>query len=659
MEDQTYQEAEESTSVSFEEVMLKRVTRDFTDSKDFLRDVHRRCVSAHAAYHNASTYEDLRKKNRFPMPVIQRLVDTFVAHNQDKLFYAGKPCTVIGVEDADERDAEAKQEMMKWQDYKDHIYQKISMFLRDAALYPVVVAQVDFVQETKREWVVESVPTPDPTLLTPEEQMAGFDPPQVLKDQWQKVEVPKYIGPRVKRVDPVNLFFTSAKEEMDDEEPIMIRSRHPKSYFRSKPYFFNHDKIKEISDDPMGENFDDEKRQMLGLQTSTGRAGKDHEYIEWQGMVDKAPLYAWLGSRQKIGPEQMADVQPGERVWCVCGVADGTEVVRLEEDPLQLGRPNVIVGTAMLEEGELIGNALALKALPEHMASQSVMGYLLENFKQSVNAMWGIDTSKLRKKKVIVNEAGGVIETNEDPNKVLKRIEQPGISKDIYVLLEFFNQLAKDSSGIQSSIEGKADTNVETLGEFNTLAAQSDLRMRDALKNFEITFIEPLYTMRNEINTNFLDAPYVFGIIGESAIEWRTIEPGQIRTNVDFMCESSTRETNRAVLGQQLLQLMEVAPQALAAGQAVRLDKIMMEWLETIGTMKQTTAMEFFPLIQMEEQQGVDLNPYFAQTAMAIQAMAAQPPQGPGGNGDSPQSRSEGEAQESAQAKGQTQVGRT
>ena len=77
----------------FEGAMVERVKRDFTEAEQWLRPLHRFCVEAFEGYHNARTYEDLRKKNRFPVPIIQVNVDQYVAHTIDKVFFANRPCT--------------------------------------------------------------------------------------------------------------------------------------------------------------------------------------------------------------------------------------------------------------------------------------------------------------------------------------------------------------------------------------------------------------------------------------------------------------------------------------------------------------------------------------------------------------------------------------
>ena len=652
----------------FESKMIQRVKDDFTEAEQWLRELHRECLRAFEAYHNARTYEDLKKRSRFPMPIVQTNVDQYVSHLIDKMFYANKPCTVIGVEESDKADAEAKQEMIAFQDRKDNITVKLEKFLRDSALYPYTVAQVDYVEKKTRKW--QQVPVQIPIEQDFMDRFWGKQQEFYTETQWKNVDTVIYRGPVVKRVDATDCFFGPDKAEIDDEFPIMIRSKQAKSFFKSQPYFINVDQIQDIAAGPTADRSqeDVQKRNFLGVPDSAANSVKPHEYIEWHGYVSISELYDYLG-------QDATDTDPGEKVFVISGVVDGNVLVRMEDDPLQIGRPNIIVGWATPEENEFFGGTMYDRVKAIHEGSQVAMGILLENLKQAVNAMWIINTSHLKKANStpLVNKAGYVLETNENINNVAKRVEQPPVSQDIYRLLGMFEQLAQDTTFMQDTVQGRAEEGANTLGETAIIAGQAELGLRRSLRCFETTFVEPLYELRNAINCNFLDKDYVFQVIGDGVVNWRTVTPEQVRAQVDFVCESSTRETNRAVIGQQLLQLMQMAPLAAQMGQPVRMDLMQMKWLMTMGSMREAEALQFFPLVQAEKLQGFDANQIMVQMAMAKQqgeVASAQPevgqPQGqpagqqgqPTGQGQElPQPTSEAEAIESANARNQPNVG--
>lgn len=641
---------------SFEQRMLRRVNSDYEEAGQFLDTIHAMCRDNYAAYHNAPTYEDLRKKNRFPMPTMQVLVDQYVAHITDKLFYANKPCTVVGVEESDKPDADAKQDMIAWQDNQDGMFLKLELFVRDTALYPFCVAQTDYIEKTKTRWVVQDTPT----------MMDGMGNVLVSEERWVRTDMPAYRGPTTKRIDPTDFFFGRDKRSLDDEFPIMVRSKQTKAFFDDKSYFFNQGNIKTSAAQTGDSDIPAEKRELMGLQTSAAVGTANYEYIEWQAPVNARDLCEFIiqtdPERAEEYTSRLEQTEENEKRWAICGVVDGNTVVRLDFNPLDLDRSNINLGYAIPEENELIGNCLGTNVMPVHKGQEVLMGILLENFKQSVDRQWIINKTAIVGQKPLVNKPGNVLLTNQDINNVAKVIDQPPISQDIYRISEGLARLGESSSGVPKQIQGRKEPGVETLGEANILQSQAELGLRKSLKTFEVTFVEPLYTLRNDINCNFIDTNYAFYVIGESAVNWREVSPGEIRSPVDFICESSTREANRAVIGQQMLQLADMAPAAIAAGQMVRIDKIMQMIAENVFSMKKATIYELFPLIQFEDAQktqgGPGINDMLAQNALMrhqfeTEGAAPQPPGTPGSN--LPEPKSEQEAQASIQGRNQPQ----
>jgi hypothetical protein len=664
---------DEEISPSFEEEMKRRVRDDFNNAKQFLTRYHKSCQEVYETYHNSGDYENLRKKNRFPVPFLQHQVDVATSYMMDKLWYKGRPCTVVGREETDKKDASAKQDMLAWQDYKDKMYSKLKRFVKSAFMYRIAVAQVDYTRIVKKQVVGKVIPIPGMESIEGAPQMStvGVDEQEV------------YRGATVKWIDPVDFFITEDKSTMDDEHPVMIRSRHPFSYFRDKknargePFFVNVDKLKASRADPRssgGEDIDAAtlaKRRAHDLEAEQNAHRNDVTYVEWQGEVNKIKLYEYLGYKTEIehvhplsGATNYEPIcEPDEVVGAICGLANDTTIVRLEDSPFDAEGPNIIVGVIEEDESELLGTSLADKIRAIQKAKNVLMGMHLENFKQSVNAQHVVKTNALKSgASLLVNDAGGVIETTENVNDVHKRIEQPRVSPDIHILDEKFTQMGQDADGVQDVIYGKSEPGAETLGEVELTAGQSAIRMNTYLNSFEESFVAPLYSLRNQINMQYLDMPYVYGIIGESAIEWRKMEPGQIRANVDFICESSSRETNRLVISQQILQLLKFVPDMIAAGFPTRLDKLVQDLVEKGFSWRRERAEEIWPSLKLEAQ-GIDIDQMLVEN-MLLQLnmqkfMTLMGGMMPGGNGGpSPQPRSEGEARDSLNESNRTQVGR-
>lgn len=674
------EEVQQFDREAFESALVKEWAEDFTAAQRFLDPFHKACVDAYERYHNALQYENLKKSNKFPTTLYQEQIDNFVSYVMDKLFYKNRPCTVVGTEDTDQPDADAKQEMLDWQDYKDRIYNKIESLVRDAAMYRICVAQVDYTEKTRREVVGEQVPMQsidDMGNVVTQVDMMGKP---IMRSRTTVQEVVEYRGPTVKRIDPLNFFISEDKSTLDDEFPLLIREYKGKQYFlrnrkkvdaqgREHGYFFNVEKIGEVIGnrdiEKSGADTPDNiysKRMAHGLRPEQQATRKNLEYVEWHGMVNKKKLYEYLGKPTEVLDETTGQMTPvcdeDEKCLVIGGMIERKLLVRLEETPFDFQRPNVVVGVIQGDEDELIGTSLTDKISAVVNGLDVLDGILIENFKQSVDAMHVININALvGDGDAILNKAGGVIQTNRPVNEVHKRIEQPPVAKDIYALIDIWTQRGKGATGVQDIISGVGQAQAETLGEAEIVAGQAAQRMTDYIKSLEETLIEPLYDMRNQINMQFLDAEYVYGIIGEGAIDWRTIDPTQIRANVDFLCESSTRETNRTIITQQILQFIKMAPVAQASGIPLRFDKLFKRLCEQGFSWSEKQVEDIIPTLKLEKM-GVDLDQLLLGGALQAMTLGTAAPMQQLGGSD-PNPTNESDANQSMRQRNDTQIPRS
>ena len=252
----------------FEDKMLKRVHDDFGAADQFLTEWHASCAQAYKWYHNASEYESLDKAHKFPMPFTQKQVDTFVSFIMDRLYYKDRPCTVVGREDTDKKDATAKQGMLDYQDWKDNTKTKMNTFVHDAALYRAGILQVGYVERYKRELIGGEEPSMyqrEDGQMVPESDPVGRP---VMISTAKTMTVPVYLGPETTRVDPTNFFFGQDKKRRDDDHPLMIRSYHLKNYFTdpTKEHFINTERLEEITPGTSGQGGAEDVEQNVYLK---------------------------------------------------------------------------------------------------------------------------------------------------------------------------------------------------------------------------------------------------------------------------------------------------------------------------------------------------------------------------------------------------------
>ncbi len=639
-----YDEDTEQQDVgTFEEKMRDRVNADYSEAKEFLRPFHQSCITHYNRYFNARNYTNYKKSNKFPYPYAQYMEDRFVSFMVDKLFFKDRPCTIVASDTTDtetsnntaKEEADVKQEVFNWMDYKDKIRTKVNKALRDCFRYRVAVSQVDYT-EIKRKRIVG--------LKDTGKDDAGAD---VTTSRVEVVEDIKYMGATVKRIDPTDLFFTEDKSTVDDGEPLMVRTPLSKRQMKKKNYYINLDQLDTMAISGNGDDDNmtiQQKRMTRGLNPTNANRKNKPETIEWHGTVDKYDLYEWMNENHPlfkgkypleieqqtllteeeiaglgktveeltpadlIRTEMIPTVERGETTQAICSVTEGKVIVRLEETPFDFHTPNIVIGVMQSDEDEVLGLSLAEKINAVSESLDTTMGVLIENFVQSVNAQHVINTSMiLTGAETLVNKAGGVIEVNDNVNAAHKRIEQPQVAPDIFNFIDFMKQTGEDASSIQGILTASGEQGLPTLGANEIALDQATTGLNEYLKSFEETYIEPLYDMRDQVNVQNLDQDYVYGIVGDGAINWKKATPGQIRANVDFICESSTRESNRMIIVQQILQLLQVMPALTAAGIPVRLDLVVKMLMENFNW-TQDTIEDILPLLKMEKDGGTDVN---------------------------------------------------
>lgn len=602
----------------FEELMVARVVHDFEKAEQFRRLDQQRVSDYDHQYHNALYYQELSDHKEFPVPIGQQTCDSLKAHLSDKLFYAGRPCRIVGVEESDAPDADSRQLFMDWLDYRDNIKGKIGQALLDCAIRKMAVAMVDYVETSKDIWAEQVIEGADPTTGEATQEL-----------QWVKNTVKDYIGAVVKMVDPQDLYFGPDKKTLDDPFPLMVHSTQALGYFYSKKYFRNQGLIPEKAGDSSTPDRNAEfKREFLDNPEARSTTAKPYSYIEWEGPINKRELYEF----SKLPFE---DVAPDDMTWAICGVVDKQTVVRLEELPHGIQRPNIIIGNIQNDGSIFRPVSIMEKIYGICREADKALGMLMTNIEQNIDSMWIINVGALANKNPVVNNRGAILESNRPPDEVAQRIEQIPLTEPLSGLLVQFYQMARDASGIQLISSGQADPGAETLGESNLIEANAGIGINDYLRMFEQTFVQPLYELRNEINGELLDdesaQDFKFRVLGDQASEWRPIDPGAIKARVDFVCEASTRESNRAVITQQMLKWLEMAPQLIANGYPVRLDLLGKLVMESGMTISQETIKELLPTLKVEESLGIDLSTLLGQTALIQMGINAQMLQGTAG----------------------------
>jgi len=558
----------------------ERVKKDFERAKIYLREFHQHCNDRYEHYIAPSRDSNPDADNSFPVPFTTEQIDQFVADGMDKLWYKDEPCSIYGRNETDKADADAKREFIKYQDIRDDIKAKTRMALFHCALYRIAPAVVNYKEEFTKQEVLE-----EQQLYYDNKPVMGMDgvtpltvPMPVMKD------IPVYQGATIELVDPLDFYWTPEKREPYDEHPLMIKSRKSMDWLKKQPYILKSgitelEARMEQRSDEEGEDLLEDRRGQLGFKSDKEHPDNLHTYVEWQGWFSPEP--------------------GGEKKLYILGWIEGTDIcVRMQDhdEIFGLGKPNIIVGVIGRYYGEIYGPSLADKFHSVQHGMDSLMGVWFKNLRQTGNNMWIGNANKI-KTKDLKNKPGLFIDCLDDPDKVLKRVDPAQISGDVYKGIAMFRQMGQNGSGQNEISGGQAQEGVETLGEASILTSQSALRMKGGyLSTFETSFIQPCYTMRNDVNMRFVtDVGYLYSVIEENIMNWRTATPAQIRAGVDFICEASNRENQRQVVTQQIKGALDVVMKLIPFTGPIPAIKLLQKLYEEGFGWKQDSINELLP----------------------------------------------------------------
>ena len=615
-----------------EDRAVEIVKRDFERAEKHLKNFHKQCVDRYHHYVAPGLETNIEKDKSFPTPFATEQIDTLTADMMEKLWYKDQPCSIYGRNKSDSKDSDAKRAFMLYQDDADDSHSKVRQAILNCCICKIAPAVVNFKEEYKIVEEVQERPILNPMSGLPVLLDDGITP--ALFPEVVKVRKYSYQGATVALIDPIDFFFTQEKREVYDEHPMMIRQKTSADWFKGKPYFLESG-IKKLKDrnfqSSSSSDTDDlltERRSLLGFTKDEDSQPGQYDYVEWHGYFDPN--------------------NTGEKELYILGVVDNEILMRMQtgEEAFDLGHPNIVIGNIGQEYGEIIGLSLMDKIHSVVHAMDTMMGMLLKNLRQTAHAMWAGDDLLLKDKRIVA-DAGTFIRTKGDPNKAFMRLDPVQISQDIYAGLEILRDMGQNASGLNDISSGKVQEGVETLGEADILKNQTAQRTKGGyLRSFEKSFIEPLWKMRNEINMRYVtDEGYLYAVLEDDIMDWRKIEPNQVRADVDFICEASVRENQRAVITQQILQAVNLNLKMIEILGPLPMIRLLDKLYEEGFGWRREDIENLLPVETIAKQ-------LIERDREKQQQIEGENPQ------NMPQPKSEGDAQQSAQKKNSTPVGR-
>lgn len=159
----------------------------------------------------------------------------------------------------------------------------------------------------------------------------------------------------------------------------------------------------------------------------------------------------------------------------------------------------------------------------------------------------------------------GLVLRAENPDDI-KPLVMPRVSESILQAMQETRQDFRETTGITAPIMGESNSKTATQ-DTNDLN-ESNLRISGAVKSWELELVEPMLNQMCWNNQQFMTRERVLNVIGPYGLRFEdryTIKPEQIGGRFIYVPMAGVQLANRTVQNQQLINLLDRAPQINAA----------------------------------------------------------------------------------------------
>lgn len=519
-----------------DKLIIERVLNDFETFSDALRDKHKHFSDFLKHYHNVVQKKRKQGQANVPAPLAAETVDTVHADIVDKTIGSdGLLVDITPGEATDIQHAEASKDLIQHQLYVEEAETVWGQLVKTCLQLGTAPAKVSYVERyktfTERQPVIDMFGN-----------RVGFE-----RVRSEKLV---YKGPAITPVDIFDFFPHPDMVELDDDVPIIhrfiatpehIKERARQGLYKNTRYVDFEKKISQLDDGDHAEKR--ERRELAGIKYHAAtRLGV--ECYEWQGMYDL----------------HENDI----RVNCVFVVTSDGVLLRADELPYDDQEKTYICPRINRTAGEFWGVGLIEKQHPMIHGLNALNNTLLDALYQAVHKKRLIDSKGIPNKAELVNRQGQIIRiqrrgAGEPLDNYYRELDVGRVAPDVWQAMGMYQDWASKASGVADFMKGYLPSKVQSATAIQTTSSQASAKFRLLLKEIENTGSIPICKRMQKINLQFFDQAEVVRVIGRRGLHWRTINPEDIAGEVHFVALGSTREIDKGVNIQQLMQTIQVA----------------------------------------------------------------------------------------------------
>jgi hypothetical protein len=474
--------------------------------------------------------------NKF-IPIVMSKVETAVSNLVSLLFAGNPPFDIRPREPGDEKQAMLTKRLLTYQMDEAGVQAEFTNFLRGLAIYGTSIAKVSF--EWKTENKVQMVPSnPVAGLMSAFLGTSMGMQPQTYQATY---------GLPVLTTCNIGDIFPDPNAIDIQDSWVIHRLFRTRAYLvwmaQNYPDIYNSEVMKLTDEDGT-----EEREAKADIQGSNGRLNNP-QVTRSPGLAN-IQLNEWHGLYDLDGD--------GEPERCVFTVANGKYLIRKQSRPYWHGKNPFIKATYIPALNEFYGIGI-----PELL--EDLQNNLNEIYNQrNDNIQLALNRPTFYKKNAGINpnkliiKPGGLYGTDEDIPNSISPMQIDLYTRDSFAQTQDIERWAQEVTAVTKltlGMQGK-DAN-DTATGMSILQRASGDRFMTIARGIESSAFKEMLRMFYQLDCQFIDQEQLFGILGQSGMEWIKVSPEAVRRDYDLVPTGIFSMENKGQKAVRLLQFKQ------------------------------------------------------------------------------------------------------
>lgn len=346
--------------------------------------------------------------------------------------------------------------------------------------------------------------------------------------------------------------------------------------------------LKRLSKDNMGEDglydLKDSHRKLTVDHSVKDTKNVNRENLSNYG-IDTEIMTGTIHNRYKLWQMYFwYDVNnDGYEELCMATILVGSNQKALIQKPIEMpylhGMFPYVYGDFEKDSSLAYNDGVPMICRENHIVLCDNASRMQDNATFRTNNMWMMDRRAGLVPDYLRSEPNKVVPVNNWPG--LQPLRPDDMTDSHLTIQKLYEEDVRQSVGALGTLQGLPTRYGTTAKEASQILAQANIVITDIIKRLEKQMIEPLLEMSASLIMQFIDEKQIVDVIGPEGFKTIEYEPWEIKGPCKFMATGSIHVQNRILLGQQLINLLNISDKL--PPDTLKATTILVQWLKAWG----------------------------------------------------------------------------